>query len=353
MIKKIISYFIFVTGLLFFTCCETDIKSTNEDNNTSPDSIDVFKQNELLGRGINLGNALEAPDEGDWGVTLEAGYFSTIKEVGFNSVRIPIRWSAHSTEEPPYQIDTGFFSRIDWAINLALSNDLAVIINIHHFQEIMIEPEQNLEKFLALWLQIGNHYKNYSSNLFFEVLNEPNENLTPELWNEYLLQGINTIRQSNPKRTIVVGTANWGGLSGLGQLVLPANDENIIVTFHYYEPFHFTHQGAEWVDGSDEWMGTGWSATNEQKIDVINDFQSAANWAQENNRPLHMGEFGAYNKADHDSRVLWTTYVTRKAEELGFSWAYWEFCAGFGAYNSDLGQWNTDLLNALIPVSGN
>ncbi len=64
--------------------------------------------NERLGRGINLGNALEAPAIGGWGVVLEEEYFRLIKEKGFSSVRIPIRWSAHAQANPPYTIDEDF-----------------------------------------------------------------------------------------------------------------------------------------------------------------------------------------------------------------------------------------------------
>lgn len=75
--------------------------------------VDVFAINKRLGRGVNLGNALEAPAEGDWGVTLEAEYFQLIAEQGFDSVRIPIRWSAHASQNEPYHISRSFFDRVD------------------------------------------------------------------------------------------------------------------------------------------------------------------------------------------------------------------------------------------------
>src|SRR5262245_44402948 len=60
--------------------------------------------NQKLGRGINLGNALEAPREGAWGVTLKPHYFRAIKEAGFDSVRLPVKWSAHAQAGAPYTI---------------------------------------------------------------------------------------------------------------------------------------------------------------------------------------------------------------------------------------------------------
>ena len=312
-------------------------------------SLDAFLQNERLGRGINLGNALEAPTEGAWGVTLKADYFQAIADAGFNSVRIPIRWSAHAGQMPPYAIDPDFFTRVDWAVHQALSRQLLAIINIHHYTELMDDPAGHKARFLAIWKQIAEHYKNYPSQLLFEILNEPHNKLTPSLWNSYLKEALSVIRESNPTRTVVIGTASWGGLSALDLLKIPAEEKNVIVTFHYYNPFHFTHQGAEWVSGSDAWLGTTWSGTADQKLAVEKDLQKAADWGQSHNRPIYLGEFGAYSKADLTSRVLWTNFVARQAEARNMSWAYWEFCSGFGAYDPVKNRWIPQLLHALIP----
>src|SRR5438094_3837977 len=94
---------------------------------------DAFYFNRLLGRGINLGNALEAPKEGDWGVTLKAEYFKAIKEAGFQTVRLPVKWSAHAKAEAPYTIDAKFAERVDWAVDQALANKLNIVVNVHHY----------------------------------------------------------------------------------------------------------------------------------------------------------------------------------------------------------------------------
>jgi endoglucanase len=100
---------------------------------SSAKGLDAFEQNKRLGRGVNLGNALEAPMEGEWGVALKEEYFSLIKSAGFDSVRIPIRWSAHASQTPPYTIDTAFFKRIDWAIDQALENNLQLVIDMEQY----------------------------------------------------------------------------------------------------------------------------------------------------------------------------------------------------------------------------
>jgi endoglucanase len=310
---------------------------------------DPFKQNKHIGRGINLGNALEAPREGEWGVTLKEEYFKVIKEAGFDSVRIPCRWSGHALENKPYTIDKTFFERVDWAIANALKNDLYVMINMHHYPELTKDPAGQSERFLALWEQIAEHYKDYPDSVLFEPLNEPSGRLS-RLWNETFKKALATIRKSNPYRTIVIGPAESNIINLLRKLDIPKEDRNIIVTIHYYAPLEFTHQGAEWVgEKSKSWLGTKWTGTEKEKQAITKAFDRAADWAKKHNRPIYLGEFGAYEKADMDSRARWTAFVAKSAVKRGFSFHYWEFCSSFGAYDPQKNAWREPLLKALIP----
>ncbi len=314
----------------------------------SGDTTKAMIQNARIGRCINLGNALEAPDIGEWGVILEEEFFQLIAEKGFNSVRVPIRWNAHALTFPPYTIYESFFQVVDWVINNSLQNGLYVIINFHHYDELYENPEGHRERFLAMWQQVGNRYAGYPDSLIFEILNEPHDNLTVTKWNSLLADAHAQIRASNPDRTIVIGPAEWGGVGALNNLVMPENDDNLILTVHYYNPFHFTHQGAGWVDGSDAWLGTKWRNTLAERLQVQAEMQGVVNYSQENHIPVFMGEFGAYSAADMQSRIRWTNYIPRFFEEKGFSWAYWEFCSGFGIYSASSKSWYEGLLYALL-----
>ena len=305
---------------------------------------DAFHYNRLLGRGINLGNALDGPQEG---VTLEADYFRLIKEAGFNSVRIPIRWSAHASATAPYDIEMGFFQRVDWAIVQALSRNLAAVINVHHYEEMNQDPVQNLPRLVELWKQIARRYQHQPKSLMFELLNEPHGRLNDERWQEAFPQLLKAIRDSNPDRIILIGPAYLNAIDRLDKIELPPQDRRIIGTFHYYKPLQFTHQGAFWVNDSAPWRGTRWTGTPQEREELRNDFARAAAWSHQNHRPLYLGEFGAYREANMDDRALWTRAVAREAEKTGFSWSYWEFCSEFGAYDPVARRWQRPLLNAL------
>ena len=305
--------------------------------------------NQKLGRGINLGNVLEAPSEGEWGLTLKDEYFERIKEAGFQSVRIPIRWATHTGPGPEFAIDRAFFDRVDWAIDQTLSRGLVTVINVHHDDDLYKEPEKHQARLEATWRQVAARYKRRPEGLYFELLNEPHGVLTDELWQAMFPKLLAIVRESNPKRAVIVGPGRWNNVNNLGSLRLPEDDRMLIATFHYYSPFHFTHQGAEWVEGSRAWKGETWSGTPAQVEALKEDFEKASQWGASNNRPIFLGEFGAYSAADMDSRAAWTASIAREAERRGFSWCYWEFASGFGAFDKDLGRWRGPLKDALVP----
>jgi endoglucanase len=115
-----------------------------------------------------------------------------------------------------------------------------------------------------------------------------------------------------------------------------------------YNPFAFTHQGAPWTGNRDK-VGVSWNGTEPEQQAVLRDLDKAQGWARQYNRPLYLGEFGAYDKGDMASRVRWTSFVTRSAEKLGWSWAYWQFDGDFIVYDMKEQKWVEPLRDALIP----
>ena len=289
---------------------------------------------------------MEAPYEGACDVTLKSEYFQVIKDVGFNSVRIPIRWSAHALQAPPYTIDPAFFQRIDWAIDQALSRNLVAVINVHHYEEMDKNPSDQTRQLAALWQQIAKRYRHRPNALFFELLNEPGEQLIDERWQQIFPEILQLIRQSNPTRTVIVGPY-LNGLDHLPGLFLPPKDLHLIASFHYYAPIRFTHQGASWFPNSEGWLGTKWDKDRESEA-IHDDFEKAASWGRQNGRPIYLGEFGSIDRAEMASRAAWTRAVVREAEAYGFSWSYWEFCYNFGVYDPASKVWHQSLLGSLL-----
>lgn len=307
----------------------------------------AFEQNKRLGRGVNI-IGYDPLWKDSSKARIKAKHFKLIKEAGFNNVRIVIAPFKFSTGDSAYTIKPEFFVTLDWAIKEALKNKLMAIVDFHEHNTIAKDPMGNMPKIVAMWEQIAAHCKGYSNDVLFELCNEPN--MKPETWNTIQTEAYKVVRKSNPNRTIIIGTINGNQIKFLPDLKLPEEDRNIIVAIHYYSPIQFTHQGAPWSVRNKDLNGIEWTQSKAQEDSVKVDFDFAQQWSKQHKRPLTLGEFGAYEKADMASRVRWTNYIARQAEVRGWSWSYWQFDSDFILYDMNRDEWVESIKQALIPA---
>jgi endoglucanase len=313
-------------------------------------------------RGVNLGNYLEAPPNQNWSAKYTEEDFKHIRAEGFDHVRLPIGWHHYAGPAPEYVLSDAVYAKVDFLVTNALNSKLGVIVNIHHFDAFTSDPSSLSNKFYALWRQIAAHYAKAPNTVAFELLNEPKDAATTTVMNPIYAEAIRRIRSTNPNRTIFVGPGKWNQPSELVNLHLPAEDRNIIVTVHCYDPFFFTHQSATWagndvkslkgivfpgpprepfVPPPDAKLSKGllnWieryntlTGTNNPSSPAAfrASLQKAKDWSVKNGRPIHVGEFGCYIKADPDSRRRFYTEFRKAVDELGLAWAMWDWKAGF------------------------
>ena len=313
-----------------------------------PKAVDAFEQNKKLGRGVNI-IGYDPIWRSKEQARFQEKYFRLLKEAGFNSVRINLHPFRQMNETNHWALRDSWLEVLDWAMKHAQAQGLMGILDLHEFNAIGRDPEANKEKFLAFWRQISSRCQNAPSSVVFEILNEPSQKLTPSMWNGYLREALAIIREKNPTRTVIVGPAFWNSVDHLHELELPNADRNLIVTVHYYKPMEFTHQGASWTNQRDK-LGVDWLGTPEQLGAIKRDFDKVSAWAKEHNRPIYLGEFGAYDKAPMESRVRYISSVTRTAEERGWSWGYWQFDSDFILYDVKQDAWVEPILRALVPA---
>lgn len=333
-------------------------------------------------KGVNLGNCLDAPSEGEWGTTLSEKHFQLAKASGLDHVRLPVRFTTatRSDPNPPYAIKEEFWKRVDWALDQAQANQLSVILDVHHFEEIHKDPNANKARLYALWQQIGTRYAKRPKEVAFEILNEPNGALEPKILNEITKEALKVIRKTNPTRLVFADSYFWASAERLAELELPAADKNLVATFHVYEPILFTHQGAPWMDpwwgtrgvifpgppakpvtpvpatAGQKWVVDWFEGYNKLPISenpggpkrVFDLFDHAARYVKSTGRRVYLGEFGAIDIADAQSRENYVWLVRTEAERRGIGWAYWDDGGGFKAMNVANGTWNEALKRALL-----
>jgi endoglucanase len=275
-------------------------------------------------------------------------HFQRLRGGGFQTVRINLQAFSHM--DAKNRLDSAWFKTLDWAVNNALANGLTVILDEHDYNVCGNDAATCKPRLMAFWEQVAGHYKDSPNSVLFEILNEPNSQVTPELWNAWIKNALAIVRKSNPKRNVVIGPASWNNIHYLDKLELPDGDRNIVVTVHYYLPMNFTHQGARWNKSTANLSGITWG-TDEEKRKVEDDFATVQDWSKAQKRPILLGEFGAYDRggADMDSRVRYTSHVARTAESLGWAWTYWQFDSDFIVYDMAKDDWVQPIWRALIP----
>jgi endoglucanase len=319
----------------------------------------AYRAARLFRHGVNLGNYLEVPPGQNWSVDVSAGEFAVMYREGFDHVRVPVGWQFYTGPAPDYALSPEIFSRADFVVTNALANHLAVIINVHGFDSFMTNPAGQADKLLAVWRQVAAHYAKYPDALAFEVLNEPHGTATTEVMNPIYTRAIAEIRKTNPHRTLFVEPGDWGQIGELKNLVLPADDDNLIVSVHCYDPFYFTQQGATWAGPDTKTTGIRFPGPptvplvpdpslklNRWVLDWISNYNTlpaeknpsspmafegkirlAREWSDYYGRPVHVGEFGCYTRADPESRARFYAAFRHALDREKLGWAIWDWTA--------------------------
>jgi endoglucanase len=284
--------------------------------------------------------------------------FENIKSLGCDVVRLPINLHYMTGGAPDYQLDPLFLEFLDQVVDWTESLDLHLILDNHTFDPAA-NTDPNVGNVLKkVWPQMAAHFKDRSEKVYYEVLNEPH-GISDAAWNSIQKEVVSAIRAVDDQHTIIVGPAGWNSYNNLAAMPV-YDDDKLIYTFHFYDPFLFTHQGASWTDPSMEPLGgmpfpyegdkmpafpgalsSSWiqSAFNnyrnegtvarvKQLIDIAVAFRDARQV------PVYCGEFGVYMpNSDPDERVYWYEEVRSYLEEKQIAWTMWDYHGGFGLFH--------------------
>lgn len=361
---------LFIALAALFTGCAMEMEGTF-------DKRTVF----IINKGTNVSHWLSQTDyRGD-----DRRNFFTEKDVqniaslGFDHVRIPIdgehMWKEDGTK------DEEAFGLLHNALQWCKKHRIKVIIDLHvlrthHFNDdanaLWTDPAAQ-DRFLQRWRDLSEEYGGYPiQDVAYELLNEPVAP-NPEEWNVLIAKALKVIREHEPNRMVVVGSNGRQSTYWFDQLVVPANDKNIILSFHYYTPMVLTHYKAFWTEIGDyegpvHYPGQAVTdaelalvplemadrlrrngahlVTNASTIEE--DFKGPIRVAKKYGLKLYCGEWGALVTAPKEDRLRWYGDVKRLLEKNRISWATWDYkSTGFGFTNGDGVNHDQELLNIL------
>lgn len=285
--------------------------------------------------------------------------FANLSTWGIDHVRIPVDYNLVETEEGQYlEEGFGYLQRaIDWCgkygLNMILDLHKAVGYSFdeNEGENGFFADEKLQERFYRLWEQFAQRFGGYGDRLAFELLNEVTDASYCETWNRIADTCIQRIRKIAPNIKILVGGYWNNSVSAVKDIKL-SSYENIVLNFHCYEPFIFTHQAAHWVKGFPEHFKVGFPEKceiYEEYIgkyfpDMLNPFcdmtegketvdseyferlfAEAIQVAEERNVPLYCGEYGVIENADAESTLKWYQTIHPVFVRHGIGRAAWSY----------------------------
>lgn len=332
--QKIKSFFRNIFGIIGYY-----LKPSREKNEKALDVIDN------IGRGINM-PCMESGWARDY--ILEKETFKNVKNKGFDFIRLPANLACLLDYDR--KLNESALNGLDTVLNYALDSGLTVLLDFHGWEDLNNNPSsENIDKLISVWTQVAERYKDYPENLAFEIYNEPNNNsgkMTDAKWNYIQLSAVSAIRKIDSDRIIVLSPMSYNNPSKLSKMSVRRSDKYIIADVHDYSPMEFTHQGAEWIPGVfEEKVAYSEYAANEFKVPL----EVAAEYQNRKDIKVVVGEFGVYQRQTEKEDIsAFLGDAVDSMKEYGLAWGYWEYNAGFGAYDYSAKEWKPFVTDALL-----
>ena len=323
--------------------------------------LTAFEITDRMIIGWNLGNVLDSHGSGIsydtapgkaakfWGneePTQEL--FSAVKAGGFNTVRIPTTWYQHvkyDSSKGKYIINEDWLAYVKQTVDYAYDLDMFVILNVHHEDWVNVAQFTDATYATAeamltdIWAQVAETFADYDQHLIFEGMNEPRQTglgssvewgtgdaASRKYINDLNHAFVTTIRnqgsKANAERLLMLpGYCASSSTEAIKAIEVPENSGNIALSVHAYYPYFFA------MDTSDKanhnFPGkSGWGEDYETAINNL--FRNLKNISSSKNVPIIIGECGASDFNNTDSRVRWATYFLTKAKDAGIPCVFWD-----------------------------
>lgn len=322
-----------------------------------------MKKFEGFQKGVNLGGWISQfakYDHEHFRTFITEEDIAQIASLGFDHVRVPVDYNVLEDEEGN-KLESGFGylkSCHDWC----LKYNLNMLIDLHECYGYSFDPlkkgmdrakffydEALQARFLHLWTEIAETFKDDPEHVAFEPLNEVVLGEVVDAWNGILRKYRDTIRAICPNHYLVFGSVRYNHVTSVPFLEKPADDK-IVFNFHCYEPMIFTHQAAYWEEKMQPDFRIGYprpmdemrevtyriyqskeSPVFDEKVTEMGPsffetiFEPALKKAEEDDAALYCGEYGVIDLANNEDKIRWLKDIHSVFKKHGIGHALWNY----------------------------
>lgn len=285
-------------------------------------------------KGVDLGGWLSqcSHEKAHYDSFIGKADIEKIASWGLDHVRLPIDYDLIEDNEGNV-IESGY-GYIDKAIEWCGEAGLNIVLDLHKtagFSFDKGEQEDGFfgskslqERFYKLWERLAERYGKYSERVVFELLNEVTDKSYIDVWNGIIAECVKKIRAIAPNTAILIGSYWNNSPDALPDLIKP-DDDNIVLSFHCYDPLEFTHQGATWVDGMDPEVRIAFDGGKINPEYFAERFSAALKTAEKYNAALYCGEYGVIDKVSPQDALEWYKAINGAFERFGLSRCAWNY----------------------------
>ena len=305
-----------------------------------------------LWRGFNLIELLGLLGQ-QYSRRFQESDFQWMAQWGFNFARLPCSYWTWSSKDNWMTIDELALQPLDRAIDLGRQYGIHINLCLHRIPgycvnnselepyQLFDSPRDSMERALEAavyhWRYLAQRYKDVSnSQLSFNLFNEPPFMVDQSRYVEIALALIAAIREANPERLIFADGADKGQTPVMGLV-----DQGIVQSTRGYLPVMVSHYTATWVSATrfESFATPTWPMTDSHGIawnraklrdELISKWQPLMKLGA----PIHVGEWGCYNKTPHDACLAWMGDLLALWKEAGWGWAMWNLRGAFGVVDS-------------------
>ncbi len=335
------------------------------------------KAKKYLDKGVSFTNWLEENRKFNGTFKFGRNDVKILADNGFKALRLPIDLDKYAINRDEFVADASgktalkinsdtLFMVLDSFVEWTKEYKMSLTIDYHEYDNSYNATSAKNERYQAMmalmWKAVASHYaSNDREDIFYELLNEPdmsNGKVKADQWTKAAQGIIDSIRTVDNKHTLLFGDVEWYSITKLAGRT-PFTDANIIYVIHTYEPFVFTHQGADWgetakiknipfpydkkkwpeysselgiTSNTASWVKSAvlnyYKTGNKESI--LNQIYTAKAWAVKNKVPVIINEFGAYNlRSTAEDRLNYLTAMREICDTLQIPWTHWGYTGGF------------------------